>query len=176
MPKKALVVIDVQNIFFADGKYQLYQAEEVTEKINCLIKNARQNDVPLIFVRHQDEKYMQFGSDIWQIYDGLDARKSDFYIEKKTPDSFFETSLQELLAANQIEEIYLCGMQTDYCIDTTCRSAFGKKIKAFLIEDAHSTFQTGELKAEQIIKHHNKIIGHWFATLIPANEVNFKSE
>ncbi len=174
MPKKALVVIDVQNIFFAEGKYQLYKAEEVAEKINNLIKKARQNHIPLIFVRHQDPEYMQFGSYVWQVYDELDARKSDFYVEKKTPDSFFETGLQELLAENRIEEIYLCGMQTDYCIDTTCRSAFGKKIKAVLIEDAHSTYQTSDLEAAQIIRHHNKIIGHWFAELISANEVNFK--
>jgi len=173
MAKKALVVIDVQNIFFANENYQPFRAEEIVENINGLIKNARENDVPIIFIRHEDPEDMQFESSAWQIYEGLDVSQTDFFVEKKTPDSFFETDLQELLGKEQIEEVYLCGLQTDYCVDTTCRSAFGRKIKAFLVEDAHSTYDTEFVKAENIISHHNKIIGKWFAELVPAKEVNF---
>ena len=173
MAKKALVVIDVQNIFFANENYQPYKAGEIVENINGLIKNARENDVPIIFIRHEDAEYMQFESSAWQIYEKLDVSETDFFVEKKTPDSFFETNLQELLGKEKIDEIYLCGLQTDYCVDTTCRSAFGRKIKAFLIEDAHSTYDTEFIKAENIIKHHNKIIGGWFAELVPAKKVNF---
>lgn len=173
MSKKALIVIDVQNIFFTDENPQPYKIKEVVENMNKLIKNARENNTPIIFVRHSDEDYMKFGSFEWQIYDGLDALENDFFVEKKTPDSFFETDLLELLERENIGEIYLCGLQTDYCVDTTCRSAFGKKIKAFLVEDAHSTYDTEFVKAENIIKHHNSIIGKWFAKLVPTNEVKF---
>ncbi len=38
MGKKALVVIDVQNIFFANENYQPFRAEEIVENINGLIK------------------------------------------------------------------------------------------------------------------------------------------
>ena len=174
MSNQALVVIDVQNIFFKDANSPLHKGGEVVENINTLIKNARQNNVPIIFVRH-DADYMKNGSFEWKVYDRIDARETDFYVEKKTPDSFYETDLQELLEREKIGEVFLCGFQTDFCIDTTCRSAFGKKIKAFLIEDAHSTFDTEFIKAEHIIKHHNKIIGSWFAELVPADKANFQS-
>jgi nicotinamidase-related amidase len=116
---------------------------------------------------------MKFGSSIWELAKQLDALETDLYVEKKTPDSFYETDLQEILDKEKIDEIYLCGLQTDFCVDTTCRSAFGKNIKAFLVEDAHSTYDTENITAEQIIKHHNKIIGEWFAKLIPTKEVDF---
>jgi nicotinamidase-related amidase len=174
MSNKVLVVIDVQNIFFTDKNFQPYKAAEVVENINKLIKNARQNEIPVIFIRHEDPEYMQLGSSAWQIYDKLDTAETDFYVEKKTPDSFFETNLQELFEREKIDEIYLCGLQTDFCVDTTCRSAFGKKIKAFLVEDAHSTYDTEFIKAENIIKHHNSIIGQWFAKLVPTSKVTFQ--
>ncbi len=130
--------------------------------------------MPIIFVRHSDAEYLLFGSSAWQAYDKLDVSETDFFVEKKMPDSFYETDLQELLERENTDEIYLCGLQTDFCVDTTCRSAFSKKIKAFLIEDAHSTYDTEFVKAENIIKHHNSIIGEWFAELVPANAVSFK--
>lgn len=174
MLKKALIVIDVQNIFFADENFRPFKIGEVIENINILIKNARETNTPIIFVRHSDSEYMKFGSSAWQVYDGLDVSENDLFVEKKTPDSFFETDLQKILKRENIEEIYLCGLQTDYCVDTTCRSAFGKKIKAFLVEDAHSTYDTEFVKAENIINHHNSIIGEWFAKLVPAREVIFR--
>ena len=174
MSKKALIVIDVQNIFFAKDDFLPFRAVELVKNLNHLIETARQNDVAVIFVRHYDEVYMKHGSSGWQVYDGLDSRKTDFYVEKKTPDSFFETDLPELLEREKIDEIYLCGLQTDFCVDTTCRSAFSRNISAFLVEDAHSTYDTEILKAEQIINHHNRIIGQWFAKLIPTNELDFQ--
>ena len=174
MSNQALIIIDVQNIFFKDANSPLHKGDEVVENINKLIKNARQSNISIIFVRHEAD-YMKNGSFEWEIYTEIDARKTDFYVEKKTPDSFYETDLQKLLEREKIDEIFLCGFQTDFCIDTTCRSAFGKKIKAFLIEDAHSTFDTEFIKAEDIIKHHNRIICNWFAELVPADKVKFQS-
>ena len=173
MSNRGLIVIDVQNIFFNDADAKLYNADEVVANINDLIENARQNNVKIFFVRHEAD-YMKNGSVEWEIYDAIDARKTDFYVEKKTPDSFYETRLQELLEREAVGEIYLCGFQTEYCIDTTCRSAFGRKIKAFLVEDAHSTFDAKFIKAENIIKHHNKIIGNWFAGLVATNKISFQ--
>ena len=172
MSKKALIVIDVQQIFFSDKKFIPYKINEVVGNINKMIKNARENDVPIIFVRHSDD-YMKFGTEIWQVYEGLDVAEKDHFVDKKTPDSFFETDLLDILKRENIGEIYLCGLQTDYCVDTTCRSAFSKKIKAFLVEDAHTTYDTEFVKAENIIKHHNGIIGNWFAKLIRTSEVDF---
>ncbi len=172
MGKKALLVIDVQEAMFAYSDFPVYRAEELLKNIGELIENARRHDVPIIFVRHNDED-MVFGSALWQVHKRLNAFETDIYVNKQKPDSFFETNLKEELEREEIEEIYICGMQTEYCVDTTCRSAVSKKINAFLVDDAHSTYDSPVLKAEQIISHHNSVLGGSFVKLVPTLDVVF---
>ena len=42
-----------------------------------------------------------------------------------------------------------------------------------LISDAHSTWGDGGLSAEQIIDHHNRVLGNWFAKLETTETVTF---
>ena len=65
------------------------------------------------------------------------------------------------------------GAQTDACIDTTCRSAFGRGYRVVLVSDCHSTFDLGDLTARQIINHHNAILYGEFVTLVPAAKGEF---
>lgn len=58
----------------------------------------------------------------------------------------------------------ITGVQSEICIDTTCRRAYSLGYDA-LVEDGHSTYDTTLLSAPQIIKHHNHIIGEWFPFL-----------
>lgn len=172
MTKKALVVIDVQEALFAYDEFPVYRSEELFKNIGALIENARQHNVPIIFVRHNDDE-MLFGSHLWQVHKRLNALETDIYVNKQKPDSFFETNLKEVLVQEKIDEIYVCGMQTEYCVDTTCRSAASQKIDTFLVEDAHSTYDSPVLKAEQIVSHHNNILGGSFVKLVPTKNVEF---
>lgn len=49
-------------------------------------------------------------------------------------------------------------MQTDFCVDTTCRQAAARGYDVLLVADAHSTLDHEHLKAEQIVAHHNRIL------------------
>lgn len=49
-------------------------------------------------------------------------------------------------------------MQTDYCIDTSCRRAASLGYGVELVAEAHSTVDHEYLSAEQIVKHHNCIL------------------
>ena len=42
-----------------------------------------------------------------------------------------------------------------------------------LISDAHSTWDDSGLSAQQIIDHHNTVLGNWFATVTPTAEMQF---
>ena len=70
-----------------------------------------------------------------------------------------------------MRKLEITGLQTDYCIDTTCRSAFAKKYNTILVHDAHSTYDNDFMKAEEIIRYHHKIIGRWFAKLQSTEEI-----
>lgn len=49
---KALLVIDVRNDYFADGKFPLWNAEIVSENVEKAIRRAKDNDIPVIYIQH----------------------------------------------------------------------------------------------------------------------------
>jgi len=166
----ALVVIDVQEGFFSDPNYPVYNENHLINNINKLIDFFRKQDKPIIFVRHIDEDLIR-GTTSWDVYSEIHTKPVDIYVDKTTPDSFFKTDLLNVLSTKSINSMVIAGLQTEYCIDATCKSAFGKNIQTVLASDAHSTYDNSFMKAGKIIDYHNKIIGRWFAKLKTTEEI-----
>jgi nicotinamidase-related amidase len=98
-------------------------------------------------------------------------------ITAPTPNSFHRTDLQKLLYERGVERLVICGLQTEYCVDTTLRQALSLGYRVVLASDAHSTVD-GVLMAAQIIAHHNHTFRNMnsFGPLIevkPTAEVTF---
>ena len=167
---QALVIIDVQKGFFSDPNYPVYNESKLINNINSLIENFRKLNKKIIFIQHIDEDLIK-GTKPWEIYSKVHSQSDDIYINKTTPDSFYKTDLLKVLKANDIDSIVIVGLQTEYCIDATCKSAFGKEIPTILVSDGHSTYDNTFMTADRIIDYHNKIIGRWFATLKTTNEI-----
>ena len=94
-------------------------------------------------------------------------------IHKHHPDAFQDTDLQRELEARGIRHLILAGIQTEYCVDTTCRRAYSLGYEVTLVRDGHSTWDSQDLRAPQIIAHHNTVLGGWFAGLRAASEVEW---
>ncbi|UYX55226.1 cysteine hydrolase [Bacillus thuringiensis] len=157
--KKALIVIDVQAGMYTAG--MPHNGEKLLKILQELIGECRSNDIPVIYVQHNGSKDdpLEKGTDGWQIHAAIAPREGDNIVEKTTPDSFYKTNLNELLQEKGIEHVIISGMQTEYCVDTTTRRAFSEGYKVTLVSDAHSTFNTDVLRAEDIVKHHNLVFG-----------------
>src|SRR5262249_8202232 len=93
-------------------------------------------------------------------------------IQKTTPDSFFETNLQQELSERAIKNLVLTGIQTELCVDTTCRRARSLGFDVTVAKDAHSTWTRDNLNAQQIIEHHNSLLC-WFAKVEESNKILF---
>jgi nicotinamidase-related amidase len=93
-------------------------------------------------------------------------------IAKGPADAFYRTQLHEELARRGITQVILMGMQTEYCIDTTCRHAFALDYRVTLVKDGHSTYDTDRLPAVEIIAHHNAVLTA-FATVVAADAIDF---
>ena len=78
-----------------------------------------------------------------------------------------------VMVAAQVDDLYVVGMKSQFCIDSTCRSAADLGFKPLLVADAHTCMDTAELSAEAIIKHHNATLGAAFARLVDSAEVTF---
>lgn len=164
--KKALIVIDVQAGMYTAGM-PVHNGEKLLETLQGLIQECRSNSIPVIYVQHDGPKDhpLEKGTDGWKVHEAIAPQEGDSIVEKTTPDSFNKTNLNEVLQEKGIEHVIISGMQTQYCVDTTTRRAFSEGYKVTLVSDAHSTFDTDVLRAEDIVKHHNVVLGS-FADVI----------
>ncbi|NDJ52397.1 MAG: cysteine hydrolase [Chloroflexi bacterium] len=161
-----LLVIDAQTGFF-ESDPPVHQADEMLERINNVIKQARAVEVPVIFVRHDEGPESE-----WPLHPQLARQEGDFVVNKMTPDSFYETDLQEQLANLEAKALVICGFQTEFCIDTTTRRAFSMGYEVTLLEDVHSTFGGPVIDAATIIAHHSAVL-EGFASVIPSADLTF---
>lgn len=170
----ALIVIDVQQGLL-NPDFPVHDATGLLARLAGLIGRARAAGVPVIYVQHNEDEEggLQPGGNAWRIHPAVAPLEGEPVVQKRTPDSFHETTLQSELAARSIRKLVLCGCQTDFCVDTTCRRAFSLGYDVTLVKDGHSTYGHDDLSAEQIIRHHNAILGGWGASVKSAAEISF---
>ncbi|HEY2256162.1 MAG TPA: isochorismatase family protein, partial [Variovorax sp.] len=153
--RTAVLVIDVQQVL-CEGEHAAFESQQVIGRINEVCAKARAAGVPVIFVQHESTSgYLEFQTDAWQLARGLDAEAADLRIRKTSADAFHRTNLQQLLDAHGVGELVICGMHTEYCVDTTTRRALALGYPVVLVDDAHTSEGNRHLSASQVIRHHN---------------------
>jgi nicotinamidase-related amidase len=167
-------VIDVQNGMFAEDD-PVYQGTELLATIGDLLAKARAAETPVIYIQHNGGPGhpLEPGSAGWPIHAVIAPAAGEPVITKATPDAFHETALQAELEARGIVKLVVAGIQTEICVDTTCRRAASLGYQTTLVRDGHSTWDSRTLSAIQIIAHHNDTLKGWFVTLKPAGEIAF---
>jgi nicotinamidase-related amidase len=170
----ALLIIDMQRAL-CSGEEAAFGIDNVIEKINALSARAREAGSPVILIQHdEDEGPLQFGSVGWALADGLCTVAEDIRLRKRTPNSFHQTELHQLLQDRGVSRVIICGLQTEFCVDTTVRQALPLGYGVTLAADAHSTAD-GALRAEQVIAHHNRTL-RWMTSYGPRMEVKPAAE
>lgn len=139
MADRALIVIDVQNDYFAGGVWALPDAEKALPNIGRLIAGARGRGEPVVFIQHVTPPggpVFAEGSAGWQLHPALERRDGDPVFEKRHPSAFQETGLLAYLEGAGIGALDLCGFMTQMCCDTTAREAYSRGYQARLFSDA----------------------------------------
>ena len=174
--KTALVVIDRQlGIYETPGLPPVANGEGLLGNVERLIRGAREAGAPVTPVRHGEGPgvSLERGTEGWGIHPRVAPKEGEPIVDKETPDSFLRTTLSDELERRGIERLVLAGMQTEFCVDTTCRRAFGLGYGVTLAADAHGTWDTEHLPAAQDVAHHNEVMGSGFAEVVPTAEVRF---
>ncbi|NLY92283.1 MAG: cysteine hydrolase [Firmicutes bacterium] len=158
-----------------EGPDPVYRGEELLQITHGLIKKARKAKIPIIYIQHNGRigGPLEKGTEGWKIHEQIKPIEGDIVIQKSKPDSFLDTGLHNILDERGLTTLIITGIQSDVCVDTTCRRACSIGYSVILVENGHSTWGTEELTAEQIISHENYILGNWFADLKTADEVEF---
>ena len=153
---RILLVIDMQRGSFTPDTPR-FDETGVVSRINALASAIRSDGGQVIFVRHDGSKEQKFypGSSDWEILPELHVEPQDHFISKTANDSFYRTELRSVLDRLNIKELIITGCATDYCVDTTVRSALNNDYAVTVIKDGHTTADRPHLSAEQVIVHHN---------------------
>jgi nicotinamidase-related amidase len=133
-PNTALLVVDVQNDVVTDA----YERDSVVANIAELVGRAREQQVPVIWVQHDDEE-LEKGSDGWRIVSELVPDEAEPLIEKNYGDSFEDTNLEAVLEGLGVGRLVVVGAETDACIRSTIHGAITRGYDATLVGDAHTT-------------------------------------
>jgi nicotinamidase-related amidase len=156
MKNSALVIVDVQ-VGLVGAPRNAYRGEEVVARIKALISAARESGTPVVFVQHNgdEDSPVHYGSPGWEIHPEIAPAEGEPVIRKHASDSFLGTKLRDELEALGARRLFVVGLNTQYCVDTTCRSAISQGFDVTLVGDAHTTTDNSVLSAAQIIEHHN---------------------
>lgn len=148
--KKALLIVDVQNDFCPGGALGVKEGDKVVSVINSIIDKF---DLVISSQDWHPEESIHFekwpphciahthGADF---HPALNTEKIGLKLQKGTANkddgySAFEAtnvSFSDFLRKNNITNLYVCGLATDYCVKASALDAINHGIHTFVITDA----------------------------------------
>lgn len=157
-PKRALLVIDVQNEYFT-GKLRIEfpPVEHSLKNITQAMDAARAAGVPVIVVQHDTPETAPIfakGSNGWQLHPEIAARTVEHTIHKTKASAFTGTDLADWLTNHGIDTLTIVGYMTHNCDAATIMHASHSGLKVELLHDATGSLPyenaAGKASAEEI--------------------------
>jgi len=152
----ALLVIDMQNDFCAEGgylqrerNYDVSRTDEIARRIGVAAAAARDAGLAVVWIRSiYDFKYLSeadvakrgqegcclegtWGADFFKLAPAL----SELIVDKHCFSGFKNTSLDEHLRERGIRTLIVTGVATNVCVDSTLRDGFFLGYYIILLED-----------------------------------------
>lgn len=154
----AVLVVDAQNDFCVPGGVfdraglRVDDLAGLVSTINDVTATARGNGLPVIWVRME----WQDGHDVgilaerssflrdeglragtWgaEIVDGLTVAPGDLHVTKRRFSAFYNTDLHDVLGRRGVRRLYVLGVRTDFCVESTVRDAFFRDYDVAVVSD-----------------------------------------
>jgi len=158
---KALLIVDVQNDFCPQGALPVPKGDKVVPVINCYLKIFQRNKY-LIFASRdwhprKTAHFKEFGGS-WPVHCVQKTKGARFHPRLKLPRTAIILSkgckrdqdgysaftgadpngklFKEILELHGIEELYVAGLATDYCVKSSVLDALKAGFKVKLLTDA----------------------------------------
>lgn len=148
--KRALLIVDVQNDFCPGGALAVKEGDQVVPVINRIMNKF---DLVISSQDWHPEETVHFekwpvhcvaGTEGAEFHPDLETGKIDLQLLKGTDNkddgySAFEAtniSLTDFLRENNIEQLYICGLATDYCVKASAIDAVTQGFHTYVITDA----------------------------------------
>lgn len=165
-----LIVIDMQKAMMVD---ELYAFESLVANIRKLIDAARENAVEVIFVQHDAGPDTGFtaGYRAFEIADEVAPREGEKVFVKTINSCFGNRDFTAYLEGSEDDTLMIVGLQTNFCIDATVKSAFERGYRVIVPEGAHSTFDNPYMDGETTCAYYfNEVWPDLFADCVTMDE------
>jgi len=155
--KRALLVIDVQNEYFAGGALPITHPTGHLETI-LRVMDAAADRMQTVVIQHYfpqpEMPFFQKGTRGWELHDEVAKRSADLHVDKTLPGSFTNTPLENWLRERDIATVAIAGYMSHMCCDTTARQAVHLGLKVEFLRDATGTLplsnSAGDVTAEEL--------------------------
>lgn len=176
--KTALIIIDIQNDYFANGTNPLAGSDKAGNNAKLILESFRAGNLPVIHVQHiatnSTATFFLPGTKGAEIHNYVKPSGQEKVIVKHYPNSFRETELLDYLKGKNITDLVICGMMTHMCVDATVRAANDFGFNIVLIGDACATRDleiNGQIvKAEEVQKSFLAALNYSYATVKSTNQ------
>ncbi|MBW0450291.1 cysteine hydrolase [bacterium M00.F.Ca.ET.228.01.1.1] len=177
-PRRALVVIDVQNEYVSgDLPIEYPQVETSLANIGRAMDAARAAGVPVVVVQNfapASSPLFARGSERAELHPVVASRERDHYVEKSLPSAFTGTDLGEWLAARGIDTLTVVGYMTHNCDASTINHAVHAGLAVEFLHDATGSVpyenSAGFASAEDIHRVFCVVLQSRFAAVASTDE------
>lgn len=160
-----LLVVDMQKALTEDG--ELYDAEAFMDRNIRLIEAARKNNVEVIFVQHDAGEGSGFsvGDEDFEIDPRVAPKDGEKVFVKTINSCFGNTDFKAYMEQQEDKRLMVIGLQTNYCIDATVKSAFERGFDVIVPEGTNSTFDNNYMTGETTVAYYNEDVWDGVADL-----------
>ena len=177
-PKRALIVIDVQNEYVSGNLRIEYPNIELSlANIAKAMDAAHAANIPVVVVQHfaaADSPLFARGSQAAELHPLVAERPHDHLIQKAMASAFVGTDLGQWLREREIETLSVVGYMTQHCDDSTVRQAHHEGWQVELLHDATGSppyrNSLGSATAEEIHRVFSIVMHTGFAAVLGTDE------
>ncbi|AIC22724.1 cysteine hydrolase family protein [Pseudomonas chlororaphis] len=178
MAKQALIVVDIQNDYFPNGKWPLVGVEAAADNAARLIQAFRDSGQQVVHIRHEftsdSAPFFTPGSSGAQLHPKVSNRADEPVVLKHFVNSFRETELEAILDQHDIEQLVVVGNMSHMCIDGVTRAAADLGYGVTVIHDACATrdleFNGVVVPAAQVHAAFMSSLGFAYASVVSTDE------
>lgn len=147
-----LIVIDMQKGILSED---LYDLKGVLGNVAKVIGAARKNGTEVIYVKHDDGpgSGFTFGDEDFEIADEVAPAIGEKVFVKTIPSSFSNKEFADYLEGSKDDTLMITGLQTDFCIDSTIKSAAERGYRVIVPKGTNSTFDNPYMTGEKTCEY-----------------------
>ena len=152
-----LIVIDIQKGITDE---RLYDFDGFIRNVTNIIDAARKNNVEVIYVQHDDGPGtgFSFGDKDFEIADQVAPKENEKIFIKTINSCFGNNDLANYLRESREKDLMIVGLQTNFCIDASVKSAFERGYKVIIPKGTNSTFDNDYMDRETTYKYYNDMM------------------